>query len=147
MAGRPWIGILFCLCLWTSSAALAGVVEDAEAELQKLKQTTTTSQAQGVPAVRTSSSTGSTTRRSSRRSTSPSRAAQGSRLPSGSEDFAQPGGAVSSGVADGEQRGKKRRNKAREKSDRLFSIFGILLFLVLIGAAAVFGSRNSGTDS
>ena len=129
------------LVLATATQAVAGVVEDAEEQIKKLRKEnrghTQPHAVQNYPAPAPTSGKAATA--SGRASDTATRGESG--VSSGSVGNSI--GAASSGDLDsGEKPTRRRGSKPRDKGDKLLSIFGILVLLLLIGAGTLFGKRR-----
>lgn len=142
---------LVILILFLTLPALAGVVEDAEAELKKLKDQQKLQQAsQAGPGASPNSSQGSegypinvSEQPGQRSRTSRSRARQS---PQGTTRSSDPG-VVELDESKKESRERSRvRSRKRDKSDRLLSVLGLAVLALLIALGTWFGSRGDHSD-
>ena len=129
--------------LLTATQAVAGVVEDAEDQIKKLRKE---NRGHTQPHVVTnypapSSSDGSSSPASRK---TPGMSGQGS-VGQGSVGDSAPTAAAAVQHESLEKPERRRRAKPRDKSDKLLSIFGILVLLLLIGAGTAFGKRREST--
>lgn len=130
------------LLLVTAPQAVAGVVEDAEEQIKKLRKEnrghTQPHRVPNYPAPAPSQNPSSTdSRQTPARSTQPQ---EGSKVSvSGGSQATAAAIRVSEDV---EKPRRPRVSKPRDKGDKLLSIFGILILLLLIGAGTMFGKRR-----
>lgn len=140
---RAAIRLLFCLLLLSVSPVMAGIVEDAEEELKKLRQQTD----HGGSPRRVLS--GEQAVGSYPESSPPRNHRVHGNKRAGNSKTGAPGKAgaevVAKDAAKKKSSDKKRKKvKKRQKSDRLLSIFGILLLISLVVGGTVFSrSRNT----
>lgn len=134
---RYWI--LSCLLLLglTMGQALAGVVEDAEEELKKLKQQQSESGQATVQAMPELSYP-----EAKQVAPSGAESSQGSRSTAAGQEPTSSQSTASKIRPSKTEINKGKRVRKREASDRLLSLVGIVIFLLLIVAGALYGKRS-----
>ena len=146
------IEFIFLLLLLLTLPVVAGVVEDAEAELKKLKEQQKLQQAQGSEQGRPSISTQSTDAYPAPVLEKRDRRASSRKRRSGESTTKTGTSSTTAGVVDLDESKKKIRERSRtkarmrDKSDRLLSVLGLAVLALLIALGAWFGSRGNHAD-